>query len=38
MDATTCRLIACVILMLAMLAAEAYLGHEVLSIVSKLLG
>ncbi len=36
-DATTCRLIAGIILMLVLLAGEIYLGHEVLSIISKLL-
>ncbi len=38
MDTTTLRLVVSVVLMLALLAAEIYLGHEVLSIVNKLLG
>ena len=33
----TWRLCACVILMLALLAAEVYLSHEVISMVGKLL-
>lgn len=36
-DATTCRLVAGIVLMLVLLAGEIYLGHEVLSIISKLL-